>query len=331
MTDSLDMPAAGQGGNPGQTLRAARERQGLSLTDVAARLNLTVSALGYLEAGEFARLPGHTFARGYIRAYARLVDLDAAALVQDFDRLTGSDASGAEVRNLNRIAEPTWLSKTLLKLVSALLLLLLAGLGYYLWQETPAQFARLGNLGLRHIEVDKANGTTELHRIDDAQQARPVALPIEAPAGSEAAAGPAPLGVTPAAGISGQALALPPGHVSVSQLNALATPAAPVSLEVPESQRVAAAPQSPAIEVPAGHGLLQASFSGDCWLQVTDARGKVVFSGVKRKGETLDVTGVPPLQVHLGNAAAATLSYNGKPVERGNVGAAGTARLKLGE
>ena len=86
MTSSLDMPAAGLGGNPGQVLRAARERQGLSLADVAARLNLTVQALEHLEAGEFGRLPGHTFARGYIRAYARLVssaDKGAVRIVDD--------------------------------------------------------------------------------------------------------------------------------------------------------------------------------------------------------------------------------------------------------
>jgi cytoskeleton protein RodZ len=56
--------------NPGETLRQARESNGWSLAEVALKLNLTVNSLGNLEAGAFDKLPGHTFARGYIRAYA---------------------------------------------------------------------------------------------------------------------------------------------------------------------------------------------------------------------------------------------------------------------
>ena len=57
--------------NPGETLRQARESNGWSLAEVALKLNLTVASLGNLEAGAFDKLPGHTFARGYIRAYAK--------------------------------------------------------------------------------------------------------------------------------------------------------------------------------------------------------------------------------------------------------------------
>ena len=68
--------------NPGETLRQARESKDWSLPEVALRLNLTVTSLTHLEAGDFDKLPGHTFARGYVRAYAKLLGMDQAALVR---------------------------------------------------------------------------------------------------------------------------------------------------------------------------------------------------------------------------------------------------------
>ena len=52
--------------NPGEALRAARESRGWSVAEVATQLNLTPMRLNQLEAGEFEKLPGNTFSRGYI-------------------------------------------------------------------------------------------------------------------------------------------------------------------------------------------------------------------------------------------------------------------------
>ena len=63
--------AAATGQNPGELLRQAREKREWSQAEVARKLNLTVSSLNHVETGAFDKLPGHTFARGYIRAYAK--------------------------------------------------------------------------------------------------------------------------------------------------------------------------------------------------------------------------------------------------------------------
>lgn len=96
--------------NPGETLRQARESNGWSLAEVALKLNLTVNSLTNLEAGAFDKLPGHTFARGYIRAYAKLLGMDQTALVQQFDQSTGTDSQGSNVHSLGRIEEPVRVS-----------------------------------------------------------------------------------------------------------------------------------------------------------------------------------------------------------------------------
>jgi transcriptional regulator with XRE-family HTH domain len=101
--------------NPGETLRKVRESRDLALNDVAVQLNLTAQALRNLEAGAFDKLPGHTFARGYIRAYAKLMGMDPSRLVSDFDQYTGTDANGSSVASLARIEEPARVSQSLVK------------------------------------------------------------------------------------------------------------------------------------------------------------------------------------------------------------------------
>ena len=81
----------------------------------------------------------------------------------------------------------------------------------------------------------------------------------------------------------------------------------------------------------AGGGQLKIAFVADCWTQVTDGNGKVLYSGLKRKGENLDLSGKPPLSLRLGVARAAQVSYNGAPVDVAPFTSNETARLKLGQ
>ena len=65
----------------GKKLAAAREGWGLSVQEVADNLNLGVNIIEAIEADEYDKLPGSTFARGYIRAYANLLRLDPDELI----------------------------------------------------------------------------------------------------------------------------------------------------------------------------------------------------------------------------------------------------------
>lgn len=56
---------------------------------------------------------------------------------------------------------------------------------------------------------------------------------------------------------------------------------------------------------------LRLTFSGDCWTEVTDALGDRLYFGLGSAGRAVTVSGEPPLQVLLGNAANVTLDVNG--------------------
>ena len=66
---------------PGARLKSAREVAGLSLDQVAQQLKLAPRQVKALEDDDFAQLPGRTFARGFVRNYARLLNLDGDDLL----------------------------------------------------------------------------------------------------------------------------------------------------------------------------------------------------------------------------------------------------------
>ncbi|KRC94392.1 Cro/Cl family transcriptional regulator [Pseudomonas sp. Root9] len=310
--------------NPGETLRQARESNGWSLAEVALKLNLTSTSLANLEAGAFDKLPGHTFARGYIRAYAKLLGIDQAVLVQEFDQFTGTDAQGSNVHGLGRIEEPTRVSHTILRIVSLLLLIVVVGGGFVWWQDQTSQRNKdLTSNAMEHVEVESADGTTQIHPLDEPEDQAVVegqAAP-QAPATAEqpvpdAGTAPAPAAPTTAAAPVAQAPAAP---APAPATPAPAAPAAPAM----------SPPTTPALI--AGDGRVQITFIADCWTQVTDGNGKVLFSGLKRKGDTLDQGGKPPLTLRLGFARGAQVAYNGQPVDVAPFTSGETARLKLGQ
>lgn len=65
-------------------LARARESQDMSVADVARALRLSVKQIEALEADQPDCLPGRTFVRGFVRNYARLLNLDPDQLVAEY-------------------------------------------------------------------------------------------------------------------------------------------------------------------------------------------------------------------------------------------------------
>lgn len=304
--------------NPGETLRQARENNGWTLAEVALKLNLTASSLSNLETGAFDKLPGHTFARGYIRAYAKLLGMDQTSLVHEFDLYTGTDANGSNVHSLGRIEEPVRVSHTILRIVSLLLLIAVIGGGFIWWQDQTSMRAKdLIGLAPEHVEVEGADGTTRIHPLDEPEDQAVAEAKVE---------GETPVATDPAAqqaGTDAPALPVAPVTPAATPAPVAPTPVVPAPVAAPD----AAAPAAPI----AGTGKVNLQYTADCWTQVTDGTGKVLFGGLKRKGENLEVSGKPPLTLRLGYARGAQVTYNGQAVDVAPFTSGETARLKLGQ
>ena len=129
------------GATSGAVLAKAREENNFSQREVAEALRLPVDVVDALERGQKELLPAFVFTRGYVRAYARLLELDQEPLVASLAAEYG-EAAVEEAQPVVRedAGEPMALSLAQLGGLAALALVILAGLIYALTSsdEAPA-------------------------------------------------------------------------------------------------------------------------------------------------------------------------------------------------
>lgn len=74
----------------GQVLKSAREAQQLDINDICSYLRLSRRQVIALENNDFSVLPEATITRGFIRNYARMLDLDAEPLLEAYRSFSSS-------------------------------------------------------------------------------------------------------------------------------------------------------------------------------------------------------------------------------------------------
>lgn len=93
----------------------------------------------------------------------------------------------------------------------------------------------------------------------------------------------------------------------------------------------AAETQTAAAVDASANATINLSLNAECWVDVVDATGKRLVFGSRQAGEQLNLRGVAPVKVLLGNAAAATLSFNGEAIDLSGYPTGRVARLTLGQ
>lgn len=281
--------------SPGMMLRAARERAGLSVGDVAARLRMGVRQVDALERGDYTALPTGTFLRGFVRNYAKAVNVDGEQAIR---LLEHSNAEAARLKAATIIVPSQEIHirdgssrlnipKTRIAIFAGIALLL-AGAVWYWWE---------------YVRPNRAQGGW--------------AIPVVA---SKA--------VRPEAATAVPAENGPPGEVD-NLANSKATSARgdidtafPVNpTTVDTSAAVKPATASPLRVNANGAGgtsqdhVLGFTFSGESWVDVTDVNGRTLLSRHYHAGEAAEISGAAPLSVVIGNAQVTRMAYNGKEIE----------------
>ncbi|WP_256743215.1 cytoskeleton protein RodZ, partial [Cronobacter sakazakii] len=105
---------------------------------------------------------------------------------------------------------------------------------------------------------------------------------------------------------SQQPVVVPPSQANTDTA-AQQTTTQPAQSQLPVGQ----ASTAPAADANA----LVMNFTADCWLEVTDATGKKLFSGLQRKDTNLNLSGQAPYRLKIGAPSAVQIQYQGKPVD----------------
>jgi cytoskeleton protein RodZ len=81
-------------------LRMARERLGLSQKEVADHLYLTTNFIAYIDEGSFEKIPKPAFIKGYVRSYAKVVELDGDELIAMYEEVLKAAEASVEFKDV---------------------------------------------------------------------------------------------------------------------------------------------------------------------------------------------------------------------------------------
>lgn len=280
---------------PGATLRDARETAGMTVEEVARSLNLEKGIVHALESDDVERLPEPAYVKGYLRAYARLLELNANELIEAY---TGLEVPQHEVLPLEP-APVTIDQRVRLQVVGGVVVLVLIVLSAW-WFTRPKPTPALTHSPA--IVQHGANAT--------------VKAGARTATGSTAATGSVPL-VEPT--VSG-------GRPSASNGAAPSAPVTPASKSA-SNARSASAPSAAANNLSATSGnrapasaaagsqtRLVLQLTAKSWVQISDAAGKTLYRGLLDAGTHKTLFGQAPFDVFLGYAPGVDLHVAGKNV-----------------
>ncbi|MCV3275341.1 cytoskeleton protein RodZ [Aeromonas hydrophila] len=292
---------------PGQLLRNAREQLGWTREQVASRIHLRLTLIAAIESDTYDKHTSHTFIRGYLRTYAKLVGIPEETILAAYDKLGLTPPDNIDMQSFSRRSRQQ-ANDSRLKVVTWLVILVLIALSVAWWWQSTA----------RRSAGDEALAATEMGATSNTPSATvppavDVADPVVAPATSAAAA----TSVDPVA--SAAVTTLPVDASSAVATTAVATSAATATQPAADT----------ATSEPAKVPQLKMSFTADCWLDVKDAKGKTLFSGLKKANDELVLEGPEPLKFIIGAPMAVNIEYQGKSIDMSRYNNGRTARLSL--
>ncbi len=323
-TGQGDSPDAMQAVSLGKMLCEARERTGLSVADVANQIKFAPRQIEALEADDFQHLPEMTFVRGFVRSYAKMLDMDAQPLLALLPQTNAPPMPltpisvevpfpGAYSPNWHNLI---WLGVTLLLAVLVVV--------FAVWhfttpvaQPEAAQVETPVSLPLK-MEIIPASPVLETNVNMPPAVAEAQPEPVEAQSSVLAAKSLAskPHDVLIATGGMPEILpqtrptkpAAQPGQTSTR-----IAPAASGKTEVPaQTQPVKPVAQPDTLPKTSA---LYFVFDKDSWVEVRDSEGKILSSRINQQGSELRLNGQEPFSLVISHAASVQLYHRGKQVD----------------
>jgi cytoskeleton protein RodZ len=311
----------------GLELRAARLKHGLSLQDVAKKLNISMHYLSKLEAGQFSGLPGSAYATGFLRSYANLVDLDAECLVATYNGLSDR----AESPNFDKMpmtARPSQRSAPAI----ASMIVVLSGIVYGGWYimndahsidqsdaETVVGTPPLSSPSMSQRLVNSKTEDVKLAVADFEQRLEKAPVLVSAPQTQE---------LTSVLIQDVKNFALPKSNPNrLTADKNLAQRLAPVTPDVREPQTVSK-PENPSLQTNAAIATLRdpakeivISAVAASWVEIIRSDGEKVITKLMRPGESYVVDSGSQLYLSTGNAGGLMVVVGGdQPRSMGKVG-----------
>lgn len=342
-------PQSGKLG-PGAQLKAQREAMGWSVEQVADQLKLAQRQVLALEAGDMAALPNVAVVRGFIRAYAKVVKMDAAPLVAMIEVETGATpTSPAPVRremaattfSETRFPSLTQRSKSRPTAVyAALAVLVVAGAAfgaYKLGYISPAMLMHGGAASVASASASaSATGTAETPAAAAAPTAagQPVETTLVKPGqpvqeGSTLQSTSVPLISVPPPPADGSSAAGATASAANPAATAAATTAAATKTAATDAAPAANVAAAATAAAPAGANTLVLTVTQDSWIEVRRKTGSSLAARLVKGGSTESFEITEPALLVVGKPDGVSATLRGAPLALPHNGKGETSRVNI--
>lgn len=317
----------------GTTLREARELLGLSVADVANRIKFAPRQIEAMEADDFTHLPEMAFVRGFVRSYARLLEMDAVPLLAALPQkhLPLSPAAESKTVEVPFSAKLTARRSNIIWFAAAFLIAIVLVIFSRMHDNSSVPVQPSTQTNIETIELPLASASAPVVDMSPAEAAV-ASAGATSPKVEESARLPvvAPQSRTAVAPV--QQLPVVKDNVTVEK-SAKEKAAQEKPAAAQSDKKSAATAQVDATQKPgnatSGLASMRLVFDEDSWVDVKDANGKILLSRMNHAGSLVRLSGVAPLSVVIGHASGVQLYYAGKKVDLAPYTSVEVARLVL--
>lgn len=324
---------------PGAQLAVQRQARGFTVEQVANQLNLAPRQIQALEADNYAALPGIVIARGFVRAYAKLLKIDPEPLVS----LMQGDVTPMESIQLKRALSgsfseshlpPTMRSGLFSKwvVVAALLVLIVVGGFAAHWFGLVPGIADTASENADRGVSPSANGT-----VSDRLKTIPDSAVQTAASSANEMAPSNPVTKDEITTPPPKTVAVPTPATAASPDNPLVRPAAPVKaaptaaapISLPQPEVRAAPSIQDNANVANNKNMLVMKLREDSWIEVKSADNNILISRLMKAGTTEMLAVTKPVSLTVGNVAGVDITLRGNAVDLKAAAKSNVARLNL--
>jgi len=332
----LESPALVKG--PSELLAEARQRLGLSQKEVANILSLTTSFIKDIDEGEFTSIAKPAFIKGYLRTYARVVELSGDEIVALYEAELQITQPAPKIRDVTEGNVGT------AGITGPILQTGLIGLGglvlviAVVWwvvsdpeQETLQSVAQpgasqLATQDLPEVDFDFVPPPQEGTAPQSEQVSQEQAAPDQTGPDSQVEMGETlrtidavetPLAETVNENLEASAILA----VEESILEAAPEPSISEkdsSVSVADSvkyERTTDGTRSFVTVDAGGFDQLELLFRDECWVEIADNQFGPIYNDLNAANDVLTIYGTAPFKVLLGKATGVEIIYNGRPFE----------------
>ncbi|KMT64785.1 RodZ domain-containing protein [Catenovulum maritimum] len=308
---------------PGRLLREGRIEAGFSEQDVADSLNLKLDIVRAIESNDFTKIAAPTFAKGYLRAYSKLIGVDDALAVELYNQMgldKANQSAGMKSFSMRTKRES---NDSKLMLVSYIIIIIVIGMAVvWWWQQKPQASNALveqdslaqtqpvaspptnvENLGLQETPqvVTQIQESDTLEK-PNAVEAEPITSENELETNNE--------GDTEA--------------VSKEETS-LVTQVQQKVEEVEEAENNIVSTKL--VDSPTSDIVM--TFNQDCWIEIIDSQGEKIAYGVKTAGRVMPVSGFKPFKVTVCAPEKVAVEFESQSIDMNKFKQGMVARFEL--